>query len=57
MRCAAAKSIVLLQTDAATPVGSERQVAELVLSKGFRLAMVGANAPAAPIPRLSPGHQ
>jgi len=54
---AAAKSIVLLQTDAATPVGSERQVAELVLSKGFRLAMVGANAPAAPIPRLSPGHQ
>ena len=54
---AAAKSIVLLQTDAATPVGSERQVAELVLSKGFRLAMVGANAPAIPIPRPSPGHQ
>lgn len=40
---AAAKAMVLLQTDSGTPVGNERQVAELVLSKGFKLAMVGAN--------------
>jgi biopolymer transport protein ExbD len=40
---AAANAIVLLQTDAGTPVGTERQVTELVLSKGFRLALVGAN--------------
>ncbi len=39
------KVIVLLQTDAATPVGVEREVSELVLGKGFRLAMVGANVP------------
>ena len=44
---AAAKAIVLLQTDAGTPVGIERQVTELVLDKGFRLALVGANAPVA----------
>ncbi len=37
----AANSVVLLQTDAGTPVGAERAVAELVLSKGFRLALVG----------------
>ncbi len=42
---AAARLMVLLQTDAGTPVGIERQVAELVLGKGFRLAMVGANTP------------
>jgi biopolymer transport protein ExbD len=42
---APAKAIVLLQTDAGTPVGVERQVSEMVLGKGFRLAMVGANAP------------
>ena len=42
---ASANAIVLLQTDAGTPVGIERQVTELVLGKGFRLAMVGANTP------------
>ena len=36
-------AMVLLQTDTGTPVGIEREVAELVLGKGFRLAMVGAN--------------
>jgi hypothetical protein len=36
--------MVLLQTDRGTPVGIEREVAELVLGKGFRLAMVGANS-------------
>ncbi len=47
---APAKAMVLLQTDAGTPVGIERQVSEMVLSKGFRLAMVGANVPG---PRVS----
>ncbi len=37
------KAMVLLQTDAGTPVGIERQVSEMVLGMGFRLAMVGAN--------------
>lgn len=41
---ASAKSIVLLQTDSGTPVGTEREVTELVLGKGFRLAIVGKNA-------------
>jgi biopolymer transport protein ExbD len=44
---AQAKSVVLLQTDAGTPVGVERKVTEMVLGKGFRLAMVGANMPGA----------
>ncbi len=43
-----AKAIVLLQSDAGTPVGVERQITELVLSKGFRLALVGKNQPVAP---------
>jgi len=38
---AAAKAVILLQTDAATSVGDERAVAELIVGKGFRLAMVG----------------
>lgn len=42
---AQANSLVLLQTDSGTPVGIEREVTELVLSKGFRLALVGANLP------------
>ena len=54
---APAKSMVLLQSDAGTPVGVERQVTELVLGKGFRLALVGANAPAAPLSGPQPGHQ
>ncbi|NQX00466.1 biopolymer transporter ExbD [bacterium] len=44
---AQAKAIVLLQTDAGTPVGVEREVTERVLAKGFRLALVGKNASAA----------
>jgi biopolymer transport protein ExbD len=49
----AAKAVILLQTDASTPVGVERAVAEVILSKGFRLAMVGqpsqkSQTPAAP---------
>lgn len=42
---APARAMVLLQTDAGTPVGLERQVSEMVLAKGFRLALVGANQP------------
>jgi biopolymer transport protein ExbD len=43
---ATADSIILLQTDEGTPVGLERQVSEMALGKGFRLALVGANAAA-----------
>lgn len=39
------KSIVLLQTDIGTSVGVERQVTEMILAKGFRLALVGINTP------------
>jgi biopolymer transport protein ExbD len=42
---APAKVIVLLQTDVGTPVGTEREVTEMVLGMGFRLALVGANTP------------
>lgn len=38
---ACSKSMVLLQTDFGTPAGTERQISELILSKGFRLALVG----------------
>jgi len=53
---AAAKAIVLLQTDEGTPVGIERQVTEMVLGKGFRMALVGANAagPKLPEPKTEP---
>ena len=54
---AAAKAMVLLQTDAGTPVGIERQVSEMVLSKGFRLAMVGANVPGARVPDSQPSSE
>jgi biopolymer transport protein ExbD len=43
---ATADAIVLLQTDTGTPVGVERQVTEMVLGNGFRLALVGSNTPA-----------
>jgi hypothetical protein len=36
-----AHTIVLLQTDQGTPVGVEREVTELILGKGFRLAIAG----------------
>jgi hypothetical protein len=40
------RALVLLQTDAGTPVGVEREVTELALGKGFRLALVGKSTPA-----------
>lgn len=39
------KAIVLLQTDAGLAVGAEREISEMVLSKGFRLAIVGKTVP------------
>jgi biopolymer transport protein ExbD len=43
---APSRSMVLLHTDVNTPIGVERQVAEMLLAKGFRLAVVGASEPA-----------
>jgi biopolymer transport protein ExbD len=37
----AGKAVVLLQTDAGTPVGVEREITEMILQKGFRVALVG----------------
>ena len=51
---AQAKAIVLLQTDTGTPVGIEREVTEMVLAKGFRLALVGKNTPSATLPGTQP---
>lgn len=45
---AAARTIVLLQSDADTQVGAEREVGELILGKGFRLALTGANVAETP---------
>ncbi len=47
------KAIVLLQTDAGTPVGIEREVTELVLGKGFRLAMVGKSSSGDVVPKTT----
>lgn len=46
---AAAKAMILLQTDAGTSVGVEREITELVLSHGFRMALVGKSSPAATV--------
>ncbi|MFZ9937684.1 MAG: biopolymer transporter ExbD [Luteolibacter sp.] len=51
---APARAIVLMQTDAGTPVGLERQVSEMVLAKGFRLALVGTNQPGGSGPEPTP---
>lgn len=37
------KTMVLLQCDRDTPVRIERDITEMVLAKGFRIALVGAN--------------
>ena len=37
----AAKSVVLLQSASEIPVQTERKVAEMIIGKGFRLALVG----------------
>jgi biopolymer transport protein ExbD len=46
----AARAVVLVRTDAGTAVGDERAVVELILEKGFRVAMVGRSGPAATRP-------
>jgi hypothetical protein len=51
---ATAKSIVLVQTDAGTPVGAERAVTELLLDRGFRVAMVGKTPPVGLVPASKP---
>lgn len=38
---APARSIVLMKTDQGTPVAMEREVMELILEKGYRVALVG----------------
>lgn len=40
---AASRTIVLLQCDSDAQVGAEREVGELILGKGFRLALTGSN--------------
>lgn len=44
----AGKAVVLLQTDAGTPVGIEREITGMILEKGFRVALVGR-------PQVGPG--
>ncbi|MFT4177816.1 MAG: biopolymer transporter ExbD [Luteolibacter sp.] len=38
---AISKTVVLMRTSADTPVSVERQIAEMILAKGFHLALVG----------------
>ena len=54
---APAKTIVLLQTDKGTPVGTEREVTELLLDKGFRMAVVGKNTTETSVPLLKPAEE
>lgn len=44
----AAKAMVLLQSAADLPVTDERRVAEMILAKGYRLALVGRSVPSEP---------
>lgn len=41
---AATTTMVLLKSDSRTPVGAEREIAEIILGAGFRLALVGRQA-------------
>lgn len=45
---ASRKTMVLLQCDRDTPVEVERDLTEMVLGKGFRIALVGANLHSGP---------
>ena len=45
---APARLIVLMKTDQGTPVAMEREVMELILEKGYRVALVGQTAKDAP---------
>ena len=46
-----ARTIVLLKTDMRTSVGMERKVSEVILSSGFRLALVGELEPVDELPK------
>jgi len=46
-----ARAIVLLKTDMRTSVGMERKVSEVILSAGFRLALVGELEPVDELPK------
>lgn len=52
---APASTIVLLRTDAGTPVGTERRITELILGHGFRLALVAADSSGPRPDALNPG--
>lgn len=54
---AASKTMVLLQSDQGTPVGMEREVSEVVLGHGFRMAVVGKNTLDATVPALKPSEK
>ena len=41
---ASPRTVVLLQSDTGIQVGAEREVSEMILAKGFRLALVGSGA-------------
>lgn len=45
-------AIVLLQTDAGTPVGTERAITGMILGKGFRLAIVGKTTTSPALPEV-----
>lgn len=52
---AADTTMVLLQTEPSTPAGTEREISELILAKGFRLALVGEGTePPAPLTPARP---
>jgi len=40
------RAVVLLKTDVGASVGSEREVTEMILGSGFRMALVGRQNPA-----------
>lgn len=50
---APAKAMLLLQSDVGSSVGVEREVTELALDRGFRVALVGKNPPTAATPKPS----
>lgn len=51
---AQSKSVVLLQSDRRAPVGYQRQLTEMILGMGFRIAMVGSGSSPPPELKLEP---
>ncbi|MFT3991312.1 MAG: hypothetical protein QM680_07865 [Luteolibacter sp.] len=50
------KTVVLVQTSADTPVSVERRITEMILSKGFHLALVGKVEAQNPESQPKPAH-